>query len=99
MELYVLVLIAIAILLPLLYLLYLILSSPPSPTTTSTTLKGREAYVIKKIKPWDLSGKVKLIKGNKVWSATADNEIEEGARVKIIKTRGVHVVVEKVELE
>jgi len=97
MVVYILVLIAIAILLPLIYLLYLILSSPPSPTTSSTTLKGKEAFVIKKIKPWNISGKVKLVDGNKVWSATSDREIEEGTRVKIIKSKGVHVVVKKVE--
>jgi len=97
MEVYILVLIAIVILLPFLYLLYLIFSSPPTPTTSSTTLKGREAFVVKKIQPWDISGKVKLVNGNKIWSATAEKEIEEDTRVKIIKSKGVHVVVEKVE--
>ncbi len=97
MEVCILAVIALAILLPLLYLLYLILSSPPSPTTTSTTLKGREAFVVKKIKPWNISGKVKLINGSKIWSATADREIEIGTRVKITESRGVHVVVEKIE--
>ncbi len=95
MELYVLVIIVLAILLPILYLLYLIFSCPPSPTTSTTTLKGRKAYVVKKINPWDISGKVKLVHGNKVWSATADSEIERGTKVKIVKSKGVHVVVEK----
>lgn len=94
---YVLVIVGLLGLLPIIYLFYLIFSSPTSPTTSTRTLKGRKAYVVRKINPWDISGKVKLVHGNKVWSATADSEIEEGARVKITKSKSVHVVVEKVE--
>lgn len=97
MEWYVIVLLALAILFPFIYLLYLLFSSPPTPTTSSTTLKGREGYVLKKVTPWDISGKVRVVNGNKIWSATAESVIEKGTRVKIIKSKGVHVVVEKVE--
>ncbi|MFW5946713.1 MAG: NfeD family protein [Candidatus Natronoplasma sp.] len=97
MEVYILALILILLFLPLLYLIYLRVSSPPTPTTSSTTLKGREGLVVKEIKPRDISGKVKLSEGNKIWSATADSEIEEGAEVKITDANGVHVVVEKIE--
>ncbi len=72
-------------------------SSPSTPTTTSTSLKGQEGYVIKEIKPGNISGKVKQGTGSKIWSATANKKIEEGAKVKIIKVKGVHVVVKKIE--
>jgi len=72
-------------------------SSPSTPTTTTTTLKGQRGYVIKEIEPGNISGKVKQGSGSKIWSATADEKIEEGAKVKITEAKGVHVVVEKVE--
>ncbi len=62
---YVLVFIGLLGLLPIVYLHYLIFSSPTSPTTSSTTLEGEEAFVIKKINPWDIPGKVRLTQGNK----------------------------------
>jgi len=74
------------------------LKSPPStPTTTSTTLKGQKGYVIQEIEPENISGKVKQGSGSKIWSATADEKIEEGTEVEIKKAKGVHVVVEKIE--
>jgi len=97
MEVYILALIAIVLLLPLIYLIYLRFFSPPSPTTSSTTLKDREALVVKEIKPEDISGKVKPIDGNKLWSATADVEIEQGVKVKITEVKGVHVFVEEIK--
>jgi len=71
--------------------------SPPSKPTTSTptSLKGREGKVVKEIDPDDISGKVRV--GSKYWSATADERIEEGAKVKIVEGKGVHVVVKKIE--
>lgn len=72
-------------------------SSPYTPTTTTTTLKGQEAYVIKEINPENISGKVKQRRGSKIWSATADERIEKGEKVKITEAKGVHVIVEKVE--
>jgi len=97
MEVYILAVIVILLFLPLPYLIYLRVSSPPTPTTSSTTLKGREGIVVKEIKPWNISGKIKLSVGNKVWSATADREIEKGAEVKITDADGVHVVVKKID--
>jgi len=94
MEVYIL---AIAILLPILYLLYIIISSPSPPTTTSTTLKGRKAFVVKDVKPWNISGKVKLINENQIWSATAEEKLERGTKVKITGVEGVHVVVEETD--
>lgn len=72
-------------------------SSPSTPTTTSTSLRGQEGYVIKEIKPGNISGKVKQGRGSKIWSATANKKIKEGAKVKIIEVKGVHVVVKKIE--
>ncbi len=72
-------------------------SSPSTPTTTTTTLKGQNGYVIKEIEPGNISGKVKQGSGSKIWSATAEEKIEEGSKIKIIEAKGVHVVVEKVE--
>jgi len=71
--------------------------SAPIPTTTTTTLKGQEGYVVKEVEPGNISGKVKQGSGSKIWSATADEKIEEGAKVKITEAKGVHIVVEKIE--
>ncbi len=87
------------VVLPLMFLsmkYYQYISPPTKPTTTMTTsLKGQEGKVVKEIDPDDISGKVRV--GSKYWSATADESIEEGAKVKIIEAKGVHVVVEKIE--
>ncbi len=75
---------------------YQYISPPTKPTTTMTTsLKGQEGKVVKDIDPDDISGKVRV--GSKYWSATADERIEEGAKVKITEAKGVHIVVEKIE--
>ncbi|MBS3782702.1 MAG: NfeD family protein [Candidatus Thermoplasmatota archaeon] len=75
-------------------------SSPNTPTTTTTSLKGQEGYVIKEIIPGNISGKVKQGSGSKIWSATADEKIEKGAKVRIMGVDGVHLKVEEiVELE
>jgi len=87
------------IVIPLMFLsmkYYQYISPPTKPTTTMTTsLKGQEGKVVKEINPDDISGKVRV--GSKYWSATAEERIEEGAKVKITEAKGVHVVVEKIE--
>ncbi|MEF8832706.1 MAG: NfeD family protein, partial [Candidatus Thermoplasmatota archaeon] len=71
---------------------YQYISPPSKPTTTMTTsLKGQEGKVVKEIDPDNISGKVRV--GSKYWSATADEKIKEGEKVKITKAKGVHVVV------
>ncbi|MBS3781873.1 MAG: NfeD family protein [Candidatus Thermoplasmatota archaeon] len=92
-----LIVIGIIVLFPISYLIYLYISSPLSPTTTTTTLKGREGFVVKKIKPEDISGKVKVMDRNTIWSATAEEKIEEGKKVRIKEIKGVHVKVEKLD--
>ncbi len=66
-------------------------------TTTRVNLIGRKGKVTRKVVPDELKGKVKI--ESQIWSATADMEIEEGAKVKVIDAEGVHVVVEKMEDE
>jgi len=92
-------LIVAVVVLPLMFLsmkYYQYISPPTKPTTTMTTsLKGQEGKVVKEIDPDDISGKVRV--GSKYWSATADEKIEVGAKVKITEAKGVHVVVEKIE--
>jgi len=87
------------ILLPILYLLYLKFFSPPSPTTSTTTLKDSKGYVIKKVDPKHIKGKVKISESNRIWSATADKKIEKGTEVKIKDVEGVHLIVEDIDKE
>lgn len=97
MEVIILALMGLYILIQVLFFIYLRLSNPPTPTTSSTTLKGKEGFVLKEVRPEDISGKVRLLKGNKTWSATSEDKIEEGAKVRVIEAEGVHVLVEKIE--
>lgn len=88
------------VVLPLMFLslkFYQTISPPSKPTTTMTTsLKGQTAKVVKEIEPDTISGKVK-VRGNKIWSATADERIEEGEKVKIVEAEGVKLVVKRLE--
>ncbi|MFP4609164.1 MAG: NfeD family protein, partial [Candidatus Aenigmatarchaeota archaeon] len=95
-------LIVAAVVIPLMFLsmrYYQYISPPSKPTTTMTSsLKGKKGIVVKKINPNDISGKVKV--GDEIgggWSATADEEIEEGEKVRIKESKGVHVVVERLD--
>ncbi|NYT06894.1 MAG: NfeD family protein [Methanomicrobiales archaeon] len=67
-----------------------------SPTTISRdSLLGREGIVIRKVIPDSLSGKV-LVAGQE-WSARSEGgEIAAGVRVKVVRSEGVHIVVEEV---
>jgi len=60
-------------------------------TTTVDNLVGKEGIVVRRVEPNNLRGKVKI--GGNIWSATANEVIEEGKRVVVIKGEGVHVVV------
>ncbi len=63
--------------------------------TTTDSLIGKEGIVVKRVIPHTYSGKVKI--DGEIWSATAEKEIEEGKKVRVIKASGVHVEVEEVE--
>ncbi len=68
-----------------------------SPVTISRdSLLGKEGLVAKKAIPDSLSGKV-LIAGQE-WSARCDSgELGQGTRVRVVRSEGVHVVVEEVK--
>jgi inner membrane protein len=69
--------------------------APPGPpeTTVATSLVGLEGEVTQEIKPGSLSGKVKI--KNDSWSATSDCMITKGTKVVVLRSEGVHVIVEK----
>jgi len=62
-------------------------------TTSMDVLAGKEGVVVKTVHPDSISGKVKI--ENQIWSATADSLIEEGRKVMIISSEGVHVRVKE----
>ncbi len=88
--------IAIAVGAPLTYLTILLYQrlAPPSPPTTTVggSLIGRFGRVEREVVPDSIRGKVNI--ENQVWSATAEEPIPAGARVRVVRSRGVHVVVE-----
>ncbi len=76
--------------------LYQKLAPPENPTTTvGTSLIGKTGTVSKTIIPKEISGKVTI--DHQSWSATAREEIEVGEDVTIVESKGVHVIVEKIE--
>ncbi len=71
--------------------------APPAPpqTTVATSLVGMKGVVTKKVRPNSLTGKVRI--DHDVWSATSDKEIQEGSKVVVKSSEGVHVFVEEVQ--
>jgi membrane protein implicated in regulation of membrane protease activity len=70
--------------------------APPAPpeTTVATSLIGKEGVVEVEVVSGSLKGKVRI--ANVVWSATSEQPIPVGTRVKVVRSEGVHVTVEKV---
>jgi membrane protein implicated in regulation of membrane protease activity len=68
-----------------------------SPTTVSRdSLAGREGVVTKDTDPVTLSGKVAI--ASTEWSArSASGTIPAGKRVRVVRSEGVHIVVEEVQ--
>ena len=62
-------------------------------TTSMDVLAGKEGIVVKTVHPGSITGKVEI--ENQIWSATADSLIEEGKKVIIISSEGVHVKVKE----
>jgi len=56
-------------------------------------LGGKEGVVVKKVYPDSISGKVRI--DNQIWSATGESEIEEGKKVLVISSQGVHIKVKE----
>jgi membrane-bound ClpP family serine protease len=78
-------------------LLYQRLAPPEAPATTvAESLKGKVGIVITEIEPTTIRGKVKI--ENQTWSATADHKIPVATKVKVINSKGVHVIVEELEI-
>ncbi len=63
-------------------------------TTSMDVLGGKEGIVIKTVRPDSIDGKVKI--DNQIWSATGDGVIDEGKKVIVISSEGVHVKVKEV---
>ncbi len=62
--------------------------------TSMDILAGKEGIVVSTIRPDSISGKVKI--DNQVWSATGDSVIEEGKKIIVIKSEGVHLKVKEI---
>ncbi|MCZ7401229.1 MAG: NfeD family protein [Candidatus Methanoperedens sp.] len=63
-------------------------------STSMDNLAGKEGVVVRKVTPDSISGKVNI--DNKIWSATADSIIDEGKKVIIINSEGVHIKVKEI---
>jgi membrane protein implicated in regulation of membrane protease activity len=57
-------------------------------------LAGKEGVVVKTVTPDSIKGKVEI--DNQMWSATADSIIDEGKKVIIISSEGVHIKVKEI---
>jgi len=70
--------------------------APPSPpeTTVATSLIGKEGVVENEVVPGSLRGKVRI--ANVIWSATSNNPIPAGKKVRVVRSEGVHVTVEEI---
>jgi inner membrane protein len=76
--------------------LYGRLTPDESPTTISRdSLVGREGQVMKEVDPDTLSGKV-LVTGIIFSARTKEGVIPAGRRVRVLRSEGVHVIVEEV---
>jgi membrane protein implicated in regulation of membrane protease activity len=65
----------------------------PAPTTmSSNALIGQQGIVTRAVKPHSIEGKIRI--DTQVWSATAEREIPEGARVRVARVDGVVLNVE-----
>lgn len=69
--------------------------APPAPpeTTVATSLLGKEGVVVTDVVPDALTGKVRI--ENDTWSASSDHRIPAGAKIKVVSSEGVHVIVQE----
>ena len=67
------------------------ITKPEPEPVGSMRLDGVEGTVIQAIEP-DRPGRIRVI--GEEWRAMAERRIESGARVKVLKVEGTHVVVE-----
>lgn len=62
-------------------------------TTSMDIMSGKEGIVVKTVYPDSISGKVKV--DNQIWSAIGEDKIEEGKKVIVISSEGVHLKVKE----
>jgi len=62
-------------------------------TTSGDSLVGKRGFVLVKVVPYSISGKVRL--GPRIWSAIAEEEIPAGSRIVVVGSEGVHINVEQ----
>jgi membrane protein implicated in regulation of membrane protease activity len=93
--------IAVIIMIPMTYAafkLYQMLAPPAPPeTTVGTSLIGKTGVVITRVVPGNITGKVRI--ANDTWSSTADVVIPKGTKVHVVRSEGVHVVVEPIQYQ
>lgn len=93
--------IAVIIMIPMTYAafkLYQMLAPPAPPeTTVGTSLIGKTGVVITRVVPGNITGKVRI--ANDTWSSTADVVISKGTKVHVVRSEGVHVVVEPIRYQ
>ena len=93
--------IAVIIMIPMTYAafkLYQMLAPPAPPeTTVATSLIGKTGIVTRRVVPGNIKGKVRI--ANDTWSSTANDVIPEGTKVHVIRSEGVHVVVEPIKYQ
>lgn len=62
-------------------------------TTSMDILSGKSGIVVKTVHPDSISGKVNI--DNQIWSAIGETKIEEGKKVVVISSEGVHIKVKE----
>lgn len=72
-------------------------ATQPTTTTITESNVGKIGMVTVDVQPGVLKGKVRI--QHQIWSATADEHIPVGTKVRIVDWDGVHVIVEKAEEE
>ena len=73
---------------------YQLLARPVPPSTTvSESLVGKVGIVTVEVEPGSLKGKVKI--DSEIWSATSDEVLKIGMKVKVCSAEGVHVKLER----
>lgn len=74
------------------FFIYKRMAPPGRPTTLSSdALIGRMGTVSRDISPGNIRGKVKI--DQEIWSATAEQVIPEGIKVKVTRVEGVKLIV------
>lgn len=70
--------------------------APPGPpeTTVATSLIGKEGVVEVEVVAGTMRGKVRI--SNVIWSATSEQTIPVGKKVKVMHSEGVHVIVKEI---